>query len=103
VIGILLGVLAAVKQNTWMDTIFCICERAGHFGAFFFYGYRAGLPVWFCADDYTGLHMTAVYLISIHSMEKPAAEKPNSSGHHTGHPPAGHHYTAYPKFHAGCA
>jgi peptide/nickel transport system permease protein len=39
IIGILLGVIAAVKKGTWMDTSAVFASIAGNFGTFFFYGY----------------------------------------------------------------
>jgi peptide/nickel transport system permease protein len=58
VLGILLGVLAAVKQNTWMDTSAVFASVLGISAPSFFMGIVLAYLFGFVLSDYTGLHMT---------------------------------------------
>ncbi|QEC69025.1 ABC transporter permease [Panacibacter ginsenosidivorans] len=58
VLGILLGVLAAVKQNTWMDTSAVFASVLGISAPSFFMGIILAYLFGFMLSDYTGLHMT---------------------------------------------
>jgi len=58
VIGILLGVLAAVKQNTWMDTSSVFASVLGISAPSFFMGIVLAYLFGFVLTNYTGLHMT---------------------------------------------
>src|SRR6266487_150502 len=58
VLGILLGVLAAVKQNTWMDTSAVFASVLGISVPSFFMGIILAYLFGFVLSDYTGLHMT---------------------------------------------
>jgi len=58
VIGILLGVLAAVKQNTWMDTSSILASVLGISAPSFFMGIVLAYLFGFVFSQYTGLHMT---------------------------------------------
>lgn len=58
VIGILLGVLAAVKQNTWMDTGSVFASVIGISTPSFFSGIIIAYVFGFLLSRYTGLHMT---------------------------------------------
>ncbi|HEX5554798.1 MAG TPA: ABC transporter permease [Chitinophagaceae bacterium] len=58
VIGILLGVLAAVKQNTWMDTGSVFASVMGISAPSFFSGIVIAYIFGFLLSQYTGLHMT---------------------------------------------
>jgi len=58
VIGILLGVLAAVKQNTWVDTSAVFASVLGISAPSFFIGIVLAYLFGFVLSDYTGLHMT---------------------------------------------
>jgi peptide/nickel transport system permease protein len=58
VLGILLGVLAAVKQNTWMDTTAIFSSVLGISAPSFFMGIILAFVFGFVLSDYTGLHMT---------------------------------------------
>jgi ABC-type dipeptide/oligopeptide/nickel transport system permease component len=58
IIGILLGVLAAVKQNTWMDTSSIFASVLGISAPSFFMGIVLAYLFGFVLSDYTGLHMT---------------------------------------------
>lgn len=58
VIGILLGVLAAVKQNTWMDTSSVFASVLGISAPSFFMGIVLAYLFGFVLTEYTGLHMT---------------------------------------------
>ncbi len=58
VLGILLGVLAAVKQNTWMDTSAVFASVLGISVPSFFMGIILAYFFGFVLSDYTGLHMT---------------------------------------------
>lgn len=58
VIGILLGVLAAVKQNTWIDTSAVFASVLGISAPSFFIGIVLAYLFGFILSDYTGLHMT---------------------------------------------
>ena len=58
VIGILLGVLAAVKQNTWMDTGSIFASVLGISAPSFFMGIVLAYLFGFVFSQYTGLHMT---------------------------------------------
>ena len=58
ILGILLGVLAAVKQNTWMDTTAIFSSVLGISAPSFFMGIILAFVFGFLLSDYTGLHMT---------------------------------------------
>ncbi|HTM93739.1 MAG TPA: ABC transporter permease [Flavisolibacter sp.] len=58
VIGIPLGVLAAVKQNTWMDTTAVFSSIIGISAPSFFMGIIIAYVFGFLLSDYTGLHLT---------------------------------------------
>ncbi len=57
-IGILLGILAAVKQNTWMDTSAIFASVLGISAPSFFMGIVLAYLFGFVLSQYTGLHMT---------------------------------------------
>ena len=57
-LGILLGVLAAVKQNTWMDTSAVFSSVLGISVPSFFMGIILAYFFGFVLSNYTGLHMT---------------------------------------------
>jgi peptide/nickel transport system permease protein len=57
-IGIPLGVLAAVKRNTWMDTSAVFTSILGISAPSFFMGIMIAYLFGFVLSDYTGLHMT---------------------------------------------
>jgi peptide/nickel transport system permease protein len=57
-IGIPLGVLAAVKQNTWMDTSAVFGSIIGISAPSFFMGIIVAYLFGFVLSDYTGLHIT---------------------------------------------
>jgi peptide/nickel transport system permease protein len=58
VAGIALGVLSAVKQNTWMDTGAVFASVVGISAPSFFMGIVLAYLFGFVFSDYTGLHMT---------------------------------------------
>jgi ABC-type dipeptide/oligopeptide/nickel transport system permease component len=58
VLGVLLGVLAAVKQNTWMDTSAVFASVLGISAPSFFMGIILAYLFGFVLSNYTGLHMT---------------------------------------------
>lgn len=58
VLGILLGILAAVKQNTWMDTSAIFTSVLGISAPSFFMGIILAFLFGFVLSNYTGLHMT---------------------------------------------
>jgi ABC-type dipeptide/oligopeptide/nickel transport system permease component len=58
VMGILLGTLAAVKQNTWMDTSSIFASVLGISAPSFFMGIVLAYLFGFVLTQYTGLHMT---------------------------------------------
>jgi len=58
VIAIPLGVLAAVKQNTWMDTIAVFSGIIGISAPSFFMGIIMAYIFGFVLSPYTGLHLT---------------------------------------------
>jgi len=58
VVGILLGILAAVKQNTWMDTSSIFVSVLGISAPSFFMGIILAYFFGFVLIDITGLHMT---------------------------------------------
>jgi len=58
VFGILLGVLAAVKQNTFWDTSSIFASVLGISAPSFFVGIVVAYFFGFVLSDYTGLHMT---------------------------------------------
>lgn len=58
VIGILLGVLAAVKQNTWWDTSAIFASVLGISAPSFFMGIVIAYVFGFVLSNYTGLSMT---------------------------------------------
>lgn len=57
-VGIPLGVLAAVKQNTWMDTSAVFGSIIGISAPSFFMGIIIAYVFGFLLSDYTGLHIT---------------------------------------------
>ena len=57
-IGIPLGVLAAVKKDTWMDTTAIFTSILGISAPSFFMGIVIAYLFGFVLSDYTGLHMT---------------------------------------------
>jgi ABC-type dipeptide/oligopeptide/nickel transport system permease component len=57
-IGIPLGVVAAVKQNTWMDTTAVFSSIIGISAPSFFMGIIIAYIFGFILSDYTGLHLT---------------------------------------------
>ncbi|KAI9452599.1 ABC-type transporter, integral membrane subunit [Russula earlei] len=58
VLGIFLGVMAAVKQNTWMDTGSIFASVLGISAPSFFTGIVLAYLFGFVLSHYTGLHMT---------------------------------------------
>jgi peptide/nickel transport system permease protein len=58
IVGILLGILAAVKQNTWMDTGSVFASVLGISAPSFFMGIVLAYVFGFVLSRYTGLHMT---------------------------------------------
>jgi ABC-type dipeptide/oligopeptide/nickel transport system permease component len=58
VLGVLLGVLSAVKQNTWMDTSAVFASVLGISAPSFFMGIILAYLFGFVLSNYTGLHMT---------------------------------------------
>lgn len=58
VLGIFLGIIAAVKQNTWMDTSAVLGSVLGISAPSFFMGILLAYFFGFVLSDYTGLHMT---------------------------------------------
>lgn len=58
VVGILLGILAAVKQNTWMDTSSVFASVLGISAPSFFMGIVLAYLFGFILHRYTGLQMT---------------------------------------------
>ncbi|HYF29977.1 MAG TPA: ABC transporter permease [Chitinophagaceae bacterium] len=58
VAGIALGVLAAVKKDTWMDTSAVFVSVLGISAPSFFMGILIAYLFGFVLSDYTGLHMT---------------------------------------------
>jgi peptide/nickel transport system permease protein len=57
-IGIPLGVLAAIKKDTWMDTTAIFASVLGISAPSFFMGIVIAYLFGFVLSDYTGLHMT---------------------------------------------
>jgi peptide/nickel transport system permease protein len=58
VAGILLGILAAIKQNTWIDTSSVMASVVGISAPSFFTGIVLAYLFGFAWSKYTGLHMT---------------------------------------------
>lgn len=58
IIGIPLGVVAAVKQNTWMDTTAVFSSIVGISAPSFFMGIIIAYIFGFVLSNYTGLHLT---------------------------------------------
>ena len=58
VLGILLGVIAAVKKDTWMDTSAIFASVLGISAPSFFMGIVIAYLFGFVLSQYTGLHMT---------------------------------------------
>lgn len=58
IFGILLGVIAAVKKNTWMDTSAIAASVAGISMPSFFAGLLIAFVFGYLLHDYTGLNMT---------------------------------------------
>jgi peptide/nickel transport system permease protein len=60
VLGVLLGVLAAVKKDSWMDTSAIFVSVLGISAPSFFMGIVIAYLFGFVLSDYTGLHMTGM-------------------------------------------
>jgi ABC-type dipeptide/oligopeptide/nickel transport system permease component len=58
VVGIPLGIIAAVKQNTWVDTTAVFSSIIGISAPSFFMGIIIAYVFGFLLSDYTGLHIT---------------------------------------------
>jgi peptide/nickel transport system permease protein len=58
VFGILLGILAAVKKGTWLDTSAIFASVLGISAPSFFIGIIVAYLLGFLASSFTGLHMT---------------------------------------------
>ncbi|HMI59529.1 MAG TPA: ABC transporter permease [Puia sp.] len=58
VFGISLGVLAAIKKDTWLDTSSIFVSVLGISAPSFFMGILIAYVLGFVLSDYTGLHMT---------------------------------------------
>ena len=58
ILGILLGVIAAVKKDTWMDTTAILTSVLGISAPSFFMGIVIAYLFGFIWSQYTGLHMT---------------------------------------------
>ncbi len=56
--GIILGIIASVKQNTWMDTSAVFASVLGISAPSFFMGILIAYLFGFLWSDFTGLHMT---------------------------------------------
>lgn len=70
-IGIPLGVLAAVKQNTWMDTSAVFASILGISAPSFFLGIIIAYIFGFVLSDWTGLHITGSWFdIDVETGEK---------------------------------
>jgi peptide/nickel transport system permease protein len=61
IIGIPLGVVAAVKQNTWMDTTAVFSSIVGISAPSFFMGIIIAYVFGFVLSDWTGLHITGCW------------------------------------------
>jgi peptide/nickel transport system permease protein len=68
VLGVFLGVLAAVKQNTWWDTSAIFASVLGISAPSFFMGIVIAYVFGFVLSNYTGLHMTGS-LYDIHPFQ----------------------------------
>lgn len=62
ILGIPLGVLAAVKQNTWLDTSAIFSSIVGISAPSFFMGIIIAYVFGFVLSDYTGLNITGSWL-----------------------------------------
>jgi peptide/nickel transport system permease protein len=60
VLGVLLGVIAAVKKDSWMDTSAIFVSVLGISAPSFFMGIVIAYLFGFVLSDYTGLHMTGM-------------------------------------------
>jgi len=70
-IGIPLGVVAAVKQNTWMDTTAVFSSIIGISAPSFFMGIIIAYVFGFLLSDYTGLHITGSWFdINEHGVKR---------------------------------
>jgi peptide/nickel transport system permease protein len=70
-IGIPLGVLAAVKQNTWLDTTAVFTSIIGISAPSFFIGIIIAYVFGFVLSDWTGLHITGNwYDLDVNTGEK---------------------------------
>ncbi len=58
IVGILLGILAAIKQNTWMDTAAVFSSVTGISAPSFFTGIVIAYLFGYLLSDWTHLHMT---------------------------------------------
>ncbi len=104
-LGIPLGVLAAVKKDTWMDTSAIFTSVLGISAPSFFMGIVIAYLFGFVWSQYTGLHMTG----SWRDMDEITGQ-PYWSLQHLWLPaitlgirPLRHYYPANPQCHARCA
>jgi peptide/nickel transport system permease protein len=71
VIGIPLGMLAAVKQNSWVDTTAVFSSIVGISAPSFFMGIIIAYVFGFVLSDWTGLHITGSWFeMDVHTGEK---------------------------------
>ena len=71
VLGIFLGVTAAVNKNTWMDTSSVFASILGISAPSFFMGILIAYFFGYVLSNYTGLHMTGNWFdIDVHTGEK---------------------------------
>ena len=96
--GISLGVLAAIRKDTWMDTSAIFVSVIGISAPSFFMGIVIAYLFGFVFSDFTGLHMTGT-LYRHRPLHRPPsrAAQPHPACPHPGHPALGHHRPANPR------
>ena len=96
--GISLGVLAAIRKGTWMDTTAIFVSVIGISAPSFFMGIVIAYLFGFVFSNITGLHMTGT-LYRYRPLHRPPsrAAQPHPPGAHPGHPADGDHRPAHPR------
>ncbi len=105
IFGIFLGILAAVKQNTWLDTSSVFASVIGISAPSFFMAIVIAYLFGLVLHDYTGLSLTGSWFNINEETGRRylTLQNLNSSCPYPRHQADGHHYAINKKLHAGYA
>ena len=102
IFGMALGILAAVKKDSWMDTTAIFTSVLGISAPSFFMSIVIAYVFGFVLNQYTGLQMTGSLFDTDPFIGPPVATPEcHPSRHYPGHPAHGHYCTTNPRLHAG--